>query len=285
MEQKSRRAVPSLAIAGPVKNVEERIKTIMKPNRRFFQKPTKMAFATVLLLAALAVPTALVLTVRAQDEATETDLQDPDESATGVDDEKAVPAETRVIHFPKDRSLGTVSVGELRTNDPLWWEGWQVIGPAKGDIEVPIGQAVRLDVDAEASEDISPLVALNPDDIQAMTFSFSSNSKVDDAGLAHLAGLTGLKLLGLGSTQVKGPGLAHLKELATLEYLLLGYTDIGDDSLAHISALKSLVRLNLDSTNVTDAGLSHLSRLNNLKSLNMGRGKISGEGFSPVWIS
>jgi len=64
-EHESTRLVPSLAIAGPVKNIEERIKTIMKPGKKFYTRPSLMALTVVLLLALLFVPTVLVLTTRA----------------------------------------------------------------------------------------------------------------------------------------------------------------------------------------------------------------------------
>ena len=66
-ENKARQPVPTLAIASPVKHIEERIRTIMSPRRQFFRKPTWLVIATTLLFAALAGPTALVLGVRAQE--------------------------------------------------------------------------------------------------------------------------------------------------------------------------------------------------------------------------
>ncbi len=47
-EYESIRPVPSLAIAGPVKNIEERIKTMMKPGKKFYKRPS--------LIAAIVVP-------------------------------------------------------------------------------------------------------------------------------------------------------------------------------------------------------------------------------------
>jgi cytohesin len=69
-EHESTRPVPSLAVAGPVKNIEERIKTIMKPGKKFHKRPSLIAAIVVLLLALLAVPTALVLTAEAQEKTT-----------------------------------------------------------------------------------------------------------------------------------------------------------------------------------------------------------------------
>ena len=67
-EYESSRAIPSLAIAGPVKNIEDRIKTIMKPGKKFYKRPGIIVVISILLLAALAVPTTLALTERQSDE-------------------------------------------------------------------------------------------------------------------------------------------------------------------------------------------------------------------------
>ncbi len=61
-EHKSAMAVPTLAIAGPVKNIEERIKTIMKPNKKFYKKPTFLNTFLILLLALIIVPASPALT-------------------------------------------------------------------------------------------------------------------------------------------------------------------------------------------------------------------------------
>jgi cytohesin len=69
-EYESTRPVPSLAVAGPVRNIEERIKTMMKPGKKFYKRPSLVAATVVLLLALLIVPTALVLTAEAQEKTT-----------------------------------------------------------------------------------------------------------------------------------------------------------------------------------------------------------------------
>ena len=68
-EHESTRPVPSLAVAGPVKNIEERIKTMMKPGKKFYKRPSIIAVTVILLLALWTVPTALVLTARAETKA------------------------------------------------------------------------------------------------------------------------------------------------------------------------------------------------------------------------
>ena len=54
--------IPSLAVAGPIKNIEDRIKTIMQPGKRFFRRPSIIALLIIGCLAALVVPTTIALT-------------------------------------------------------------------------------------------------------------------------------------------------------------------------------------------------------------------------------
>ncbi|UCC99784.1 MAG: ankyrin repeat domain-containing protein, partial [Phycisphaerales bacterium] len=59
------RSVPSLAVAGPVNNIEERIRTMLRPGKKFYKRPNVVVASTILLVALLTVPTALVLTAHA----------------------------------------------------------------------------------------------------------------------------------------------------------------------------------------------------------------------------
>jgi len=71
-EHKSTRPVPSLAVAGPVKNIEERIKTMLRPGKKFYKRPSLVAAITFLFIALLTVPTGLVLTSHAAGKENET---------------------------------------------------------------------------------------------------------------------------------------------------------------------------------------------------------------------
>ena len=77
-EYESMRPAPSLAIAGPLKSIEERVRFLMKPGKRFHRRPSVVVAMIVLTLALIIVPTALVLTVRA---ATEMDMIPPHKAA------------------------------------------------------------------------------------------------------------------------------------------------------------------------------------------------------------
>ena len=88
-----------------------------------------------------------------------------------------------------------------------------------------------------------------------------SSTKVTDAGLQHLKGLTKLQSLNLSRNEVSDAGLEHLKGLTSLQMLYLGGTKVTDAGLVHLKGLTSLQTLSLSHTKVTDAGLVHLKRL------------------------
>jgi beta-lactamase regulating signal transducer with metallopeptidase domain len=62
LQHQSDRFVPSLAIAGPARHIEERIKTMLRPGKRFYRRPSLPATVVVVALALIAVPTTLALT-------------------------------------------------------------------------------------------------------------------------------------------------------------------------------------------------------------------------------
>ena len=67
-EHKAFFPIPSLAVSGPARNIEDRIRTIMSPGKKFYRRPTFVTVVTILVLAAIAVPTTLALTRRAAKE-------------------------------------------------------------------------------------------------------------------------------------------------------------------------------------------------------------------------
>jgi ankyrin repeat protein len=67
--RESARSVPPLAVAGSLKHIEERVNVMMTPGKKFYKHPSLIAATGSVLLALLIVPTALVLTTRAQTEA------------------------------------------------------------------------------------------------------------------------------------------------------------------------------------------------------------------------
>jgi hypothetical protein len=83
-------------------------------------------------------------------------------------------------------------------------------------------------------------------------------SKVTDAGLVHLKGMTGLKWLILCGAKATDAGLVHIRGLTGLRELNLTDTQVTDAGLVHLKGLTVLCELKLGGTKVTNAGVAKL---------------------------
>jgi hypothetical protein len=186
-------------------------------------------------------------------------------------------AETRVVHFPKDRSMGTLYVLDsnlLNMKDAP--PNWEWLCEAAGDVTVPAGKALRLNLSKEAGDDLSPLSRLGANDLQML---YCRSVEMADDQLQHISNLTGLQVLNLWGTGILGTGLKHLAKLDSLKRLWLGKTHVGDHELAHLLDLDSLQFLYLYGTPTTDAGMAHIGKITSLEVLSLGRG-VGDEGIS-----
>lgn len=132
------------------------------------------------------------------------------------------------------------------------------------------GQVVDLDLRkcAVSNEDLAQLAGL--EHLVALRLSGKSGATtVDDAGMRHLAGLTGLRALMLDHLWVSGEGLAALAPLGNLEELTLAQTLVGDDAAEAITAFSRLRRLRLAGTSISGAGLAKLAKLPALADLDV----------------
>ncbi len=94
-----------------------------------------------------------------------------------------------------------------------------------------------------------------------------AETKVGDAGLAHLTSMKKLQELHLDHTEITDEGLKLLASLPSLEILDLKGTRVTDAGLAEVGRLTALKGLYLTRTGITDDGLRHLKNLNNLETL------------------
>ena len=107
------------------------------------------------------------------------------------------------------------------------------------------------------NEQLAPLEQLP----MLRSLSLHFGTKITDAGLVHLKGLSDLRRLDLGYTSVTDEGLTQLKYLTKLETLDLTHTKIGDKGLAQLNCLEKLENLDLSDTKVSDEGLAQLEGL------------------------
>jgi Leucine-rich repeat (LRR) protein len=183
----------------------------------------------------------------------------------------------RVVHFPPNRSIGSLVLYDPGTDIS---QASERLGQARGDIAVPPGKKLHLFVSAEAIFDLSPLTLLRPDDVQRLILLEDEvfdedlerikhlrfleelwlSGQFTDAGLEHLGKLTGLRVLVLflGKSHITDAGLVYVNNLSELEALSLSYGAISNAGLVHIATFKKLRHLHLDGTLINGAGLSYL---------------------------
>lgn len=184
-------------------------------------------------------------------------------------------AETRALHFPRDHSLGIVFAEDWKVLETRDDAHWQALGEAMGVVSVPAGRAVRLDLSRDEGKDLSPLAALEPNDLQMLS---CESVELDDDDLKHLAHLTGLREIDLGGATIHGTGLKHLAGLKLLKCLWLNETQVGDNELACLVGLPSLRGLGLSQTPTNDAGMVHVGKMTALELLDLSAG-VGDEGL------
>lgn len=129
------------------------------------------------------------------------------------------------------------------------------IRPMSCKFQVPDKDAVS------ALKKLVAAVALNDQGkVTGVSFAHSS-SRVTDADLVHLQGLTELRTLYLHGRDITDRGLVHLKGLAELDELALRATAVTDDGLEHLNGLAKLKKLDLRATFVTEEGVKKLTRV------------------------
>jgi len=119
------------------------------------------------------------------------------------------PAKKRVIHFPKDRSLGALSVP--CTGLDVFGE-WEYLYEAKGDVIVPADKMLELRVSKPGVKSLSKLSSVGPNDIQRLVIHDLDNTihKPDETVMPYLGHLTGLKELEV-DIDISGRGLRFIK--------------------------------------------------------------------------
>jgi Leucine-rich repeat (LRR) protein len=240
----------------------------------------------------------------------QTQASDKVVSETGAAESAEVPSvsgPTRIIHFPKDRSLGRLSVqtgpGERFPIHMAFSEygEWEYIGQAIGDVSVPAGRRIMLQASRAALADLSPLAALGPNDLQWLEIRAGEEPRVgepefgnaDETIMPHLQGLTGLKNLALRHIDISARGLRFLEPLTSLRGLWIAPTsnlltadavtfspEMQNTDVAELAKLKALEVLALCSRAVTDEGIAHLAKLQSLRQLRLWCPKVQGPGLA-----
>jgi len=194
----------------------------------------------------------------------------------------AVPAKTdqspksgieyRVIHFPQNRSLGTVSI-TTPINGVIYpsavWRRW---ANAYREVRVPVGTFVRLAVPQSDHDVVIALKTIKPDNaIQSLELGGAGFKSNDWQYIQHL---TDLRALDLSADDISDQSVSNVKYFPNLQMLHLSRTNVGDAALKPISMLHQLRTLNLDNDRIDDQGMMHLAKLSRLARLDLNNNNV-----------
>jgi hypothetical protein len=190
----------------------------------------------------------------------------------------------RTLIFPKEYSLGAVSITDSNSN--------VVSKIAQGKVVVPAGSIVKF-IPAENFYKNPAIIKTLPadglDSLKCTASSFDDNEKsVCDNALAYVGHLSGLLELNLDRSDATDKGLAYASELPNLQkvsvyegnmrgaslkrlvtlkqlrYLSLSGNELQEDNLQYLSALPKLEHLYIADCNLGDVGLKYLSKCTGL---------------------
>jgi internalin A len=199
-----------------------------------------------------------------------------------------------VVHFPKDRSIGQLSIQDESIVQKIqsfyyWVEDsteWESFAPAKGDVIVPAGKRLALYITTDYVSNVSALSKLLPDDLYRLSVSGShpadtvQQPKPNDKCIPYITHLTGLKNLYLVHTAISAKGLQLLSNMKSLEYLYLS-GELTDEGLGVVSQqFKTLKGLFIQENRLTDKGLTYLAVLSSLEVLEISSGRITNAGLA-----
>ncbi len=189
----------------------------------------------------------------------------------------AVHRPARSLVFPQETSIGKIQTRIASGRTFLEVEApWTELGVAQGELAVPAGTEVRLDVSPRV-KDLSPLARLAPDALDSLMLWGNGPS---ESGLKPLAHLSGLRQLNVSYRRFSG-SLEPLAGLRALEHLSLSTGgELEDDDLRFVNGLRKLQTLWIPRSRISDDGLRHFRGSQSLNSLLLGDARVTGSGLS-----
>ncbi len=192
----------------------------------------------------------------------------------------------RKIRFP-DEAVGSVSIRPEASVDfgyERWGgaarDGWQDHGPAAGEVAIPDGFAVMVELNHTAASDPSWLDDLPPDAVDILR---ADRVPFGDEGFERLSRLVGLRHLSIGDAGLTSAIATHLPRLRRLRYLwLAGNAGVGDEAMPAMAALPELQTIGLRHTGLTDAGLESLSKSKTLQAVYALNTRITDAGLAAL---
>ncbi len=158
----------------------------------------------------------------------------------------------RSIGFPASRSVGVLFVRKSGSESFL---DWQSLGEARGEVFIPSGKALRLDVRDRSGDTLDCLKMLDANGLQSL-FLHGAN----DVELSRLQGLTGLQELYLSGKGITDAGLENLRKLKNLHRLYLYDTSVTDNGAGALQLLSGLQCITFCGSAITEKTLRKIKQ-------------------------
>lgn len=212
-----------------------------------------------------------------------------------------------VLEFPKDCSLGMVSVDPL-ADGPVGWiwvstPDWHELGEARGTVSIPDGCRTMLKVGELDEQGLKLLrktlkhmpldrIQIGQNiDVTAMALPAMPDLKelmlggdkqdTSDAGVVALKGLRNLEYLSLAGDKLTGAGIVKVAQCTSLRGLkIYAECPIVEDTFKQLTALKQLEELYLQAPVISNSGLAILAGMPALCKLDLTSQSLSSEGYT-----
>jgi hypothetical protein len=189
----------------------------------------------------------------------------------------------RKLHFPGDKSLGALFVGNERAVLGRY-ENLSQVANATGDvtIKVPKGSRVLFEANRRIFEDPSCLDKISPVGIDSIKMGFMSmDDREDDMcnkALAHLSKLSGLTSIDIDRSDATDAGVSQLRGCTSLEGLSCSMSAVKGTFFKDLESLKSLRGLWIANCLIDQKNMVYLSHFPNLKELDIERTQLNSDG-------
>jgi len=184
----------------------------------------------------------------------------------------------RVLHFPKDQSIGEIALVDENYVVPEisreFHPGYvfapsQYLGPAQGEVRIPAGKCVCLHLGGRGvtrQQCLDCLRSLRPDDVQDLDF--LQPVQADDGYMPYVARLTGMTHFCPVFARFTPKGWSMLRQLPRLEHICTPH-GLTDADVAEIVKLPALREMEIVADRLTDAGLASLAKAGRLEVLHL----------------
>lgn len=131
----------------------------------------------------------------------------------------------------------------------------------------------------QQNDEINSLALLTKQSLGELDAQLLKSLQVTDEDMLQTPGISKLRNLSLGRTQVTNKGLAPLAECHGLRWLDLTGLTVTDDGFGQLPVLPKLEQLFLEATGLTDKSVPGIGRSTNLEELDLSRLPITDESI------